>query len=105
MWDRIVRAGTRLEFAWARRRLDDEARGELPEHIELLAQRYMQSGMAADEAYEAARRRFGSPTRVREEIYTMNGIAWLDVLIQDLRYAIRQIRHTPIFTAVVVATL
>jgi len=105
MWNRIVAACTRLGFAWARRRLDDEARRELQEHIDLLAQRYMQSGMATEEAYEAARQRFGSPTLVREEIYTMNGVAWLDVLIQDLRYAIRQIRHTPVFAGIVIATL
>jgi putative ABC transport system permease protein len=105
MWNRIVAVCARLRFAWARTRIDDEARGELREHIVLLADRYVSSGMTRAEAEAAARRQFGNPTLVREEIFTMNGIAWLDVLRHDLRYALRQIRHSPIFAGVVIATL
>ena len=35
----------------------------------------------------------------------MNGIRFVDGLTQDLRYAFRQLRHGPGFSAVVVATL
>src|SRR5688572_3095790 len=105
MWNRIVAVCARLRFAWARTRIDDEARRELREHIVLLADRYVSSGMTRAEAEAAARRQFGNPTLVREEIFTMNGIAWLDVLRHDLRYALRQIRHSPVFAGVVIATL
>jgi hypothetical protein len=94
MWHRLLTFVSRLGFARERRRLDAEALQEMQAHADLLAERYVRSGMTPQEAQTAARRQFGNPTLVREEIYTMNGIAWLDVLMQDLRYAIRQIRHS-----------
>jgi predicted lysophospholipase L1 biosynthesis ABC-type transport system permease subunit len=35
----------------------------------------------------------------------MNGVRWIDELARDLRYAFRQLRHGPGFSAVIVATL
>ena len=65
MWSRIVAVCARLRFAWARTRIDDEARRELRGHIDLLAGRYVSSGMTRAEAEAAARRQFGNPTLVR----------------------------------------
>ena len=91
---------------WKRRaRLDEETRREIHDHLELLTARFVRSGMTREEAATAARRQFGNPAVLREELYAMNGVSWLDVLRQDLRYAFRQIRHAPAFAAVVVATL
>jgi len=74
-------------------------------HLDLLAERYVRAGMTPDDARAAARRQFGNATLVREEVYVMNGISWLDGVTQDLRYAVRQFRRNPGFAAIVVATL
>ena len=95
----------RLRLKWARRRFDDEVRGELAAHLELLVEKYIRSGMTPEEARLAARRQLGNLTLVREEIHVMNGVRWIDGLAQDLRYALRQVRHSLGFSAVVVATL
>jgi putative ABC transport system permease protein len=105
MGTRLVALLERLRFLWARRRLDDEARAELEAHLELLADRYIRQGMAPEEARGTARRQLGNVTLVREDLYWMNGIGWIDGLAQDLRCAFRQLRRSPGFSAVVIATL
>lgn len=105
MWTRLVTLCSRLGFAWARRRLDDEARREFEAHLDLLAERYVRAGMTREDADAAARRQFGNATLVREHIYQMNGIGWIEGVAQDLRYAGRQLRHAPGFSMVVAATL
>lgn len=96
---------TRLRFVWLRRRLDNEARRELSDHLDLLTARYIQSGLTLAEARAAARRQFGNATLTREEVYRMNGIQWLDGLSHDVRYALRHLRRTPRFSGTAVLAL
>ncbi len=62
-------------------------------------------GMSADEARVAALRKFGNRRAVREAVYEMNSISWLEVVIQDLRYGLRQLRRRPGFAAAAIASL
>ena len=105
MWTRLRASVSRLRFAWARRRLDADARQEIDAHLALLAEHYAGLGLSADEAYSAARRQFGNPSVMRQEIHDMNSIGWLDQVARDLRYAWRQLRRAPGFVAVVATTL
>jgi putative ABC transport system permease protein len=56
-------------------------------------------------ARQAARKKLGNSTRIREEIYRMSTIGFLDSLSRDLLYALRAMRHNLTFTVVVVLTL
>jgi putative ABC transport system permease protein len=89
-----------------RRRFWHEERArELQAHVEIETDENIAAGMPAEEARYAAERRLGNLTQIREEIYTMNTVGFLETILQDLRYATRQIRHSPAFSSVAVLTL
>jgi hypothetical protein len=61
--------------------------------------------MSPDEAYIAARRQFGNTALLRQDIHEMNGIAWIEHTVQDLRHALRQLARSPAFAGIVIVTL
>src|SRR5436305_1801604 len=93
-------------LAWLRRgRLDDELREELAQHRAWTAERLIADGVPADDARRRAAVQVGNPTRLREDSRAIWGFYWIDSLAQDARYALRQMRHAPMFSAVAVLSL
>src|SRR5687768_6628201 len=105
MWMWLRARISRLLFVVEQRRVDDDVRLEIDAHLELLTNRYRQQGLSPDEAYVAARRQFGNPSGLRQDIHEMNSILWIEHLGQDVRYAFRQFRRSAGYAGVVVATL
>jgi predicted permease len=62
-------------------------------------------GMGLEEARYAAMRTFGNPTVLKEEARDTWGWAWLEQIVSDLRYALRQLSRSPGFTVAVVLSL
>ena len=83
------------------RELDDELRF----HVEREAEKYVAAGVPRDEALRRARVAFGGVNRVKEDSRDARGISWIEILTQDVRYALRGLRARPGFTAAVVVTL
>ncbi len=93
-------------FRFLRRsRWDDERARELEAHLAIEIDENLARGMSARDARDAARRKLGNTTQIREEIYRMNTIGVLDTIWQDLRYGARLLRLNRSFTLVAVLSL
>jgi putative ABC transport system permease protein len=103
---------TWLRVAWSKvaalvrsRRLDDDFDDELASHLALAEDDARRRGLDADAARRAALRQLGGVTRAMELHRDTRGVPVIDSLRQDLAYALRTLRKTPVFTIVVIASL
>jgi predicted permease len=94
-WNRFVR----------RKYWDEERARELEAYLDIETAENIARGMTAGEARHAALRKLGNRTIIREEIYRMNSIAFIESLWQDVRYGLRTLAKNRAFTLVVVLSL
>ena len=87
------------------KRRDEEFAREIRAHVDIETARLIEEGMAPDQARAAARRAFGNVTRAQERFYERGRLLWIDHLRQDVRCAIRNIRHYPVAALVAVVSL
>src|SRR4029077_2829887 len=86
-------------------RADDELREELQSHVEMETAENIKRGLPPEEARRQGLLASGGVTQAAEAVHDRRGIPWIESAVADLRYAVRALRHSPAFTAVVVIPL
>ena len=87
---------------WHRDRMERELDAELRDHVERQVADHVRAGMSEREARRRARIEFGGVEQIKEICRDARGTRWLDETWQDLRFAVRALRATPIVTTAVV---
>src|SRR5512142_315138 len=95
----------RLAGMFTKNRADDELKEELQSHLEMETAENIRRGMSPEDARRHALVASGGLTRAVEAVRDRRGLPWLESVAADLRYALRTLRRSPAFTAVVVVTL
>jgi putative ABC transport system permease protein len=88
-----------------KRRSAEDFADELQAHLALEAERLVDSGVPAEEARLAARRRFGNVAAAQERYFESHRILWIDHLRQDARGAVRSIMRYPVAALVAIVSL
>ncbi len=96
-------------MAWMRffrrERWDQERERELQAYLEIETDENIARGMTSEEARFAARRKLGNPTQIREEIYRMNSLTFIESFWQDVRCGLRMMGKNAGFAMVAILTL
>ncbi|HTX76031.1 MAG TPA: ABC transporter permease [Terracidiphilus sp.] len=95
----------RVRAIFRRRRLNDELDEELRDHIDHETEKYVRSGMPAEEARRKALLTLGGLDQVRQRTRESRGTGAVEHLRQDLRYGLRSLAKNRGFTAVFILTL
>lgn len=95
----------RVRALFDRRAMERELDDELRFHLEQEAAKHIRAGVPAAEAARRARVEFGGLDRIKDDTRDARGVAMLDAIGQDLRYAWRGLRARRGFTAAIVVTL
>lgn len=105
MTDRARTFLAKLKALFLRRRDESQFDEELQTHLEMLAEKYEREGMSAKDAMRAARRQFGNTTLLKQRQREGRTTMFFSNIGRDLRYGMRQLIKTPVFTIVCVLTL
>lgn len=90
---------------WRWDRAKESLSEELESHLKMTIAERIAGGEDPAEARAAALREFGNLPLIQDVTRTRMGWLWLEDLLHDARYALRQLRRAPVFTVTALLTL
>jgi predicted permease len=96
----------KVELLFRRKRFQEDLDEEMRFHREQVEKDFVAKGMTAREAKYAASREFGNAARLKDQSHEVVGFG-IETVVQDLRFAFRQLRKNPGFavTAILILAL
>lgn len=88
-----------------RKRMLEQLNDDIRDHLERETQDNIDRGMSPEKARSAALLKFGNVTRVKEQTYEVWSVAWLEQLLQDIRYGTRTLWRSPGLTIAAVLAI
>src|SRR6266699_3126809 len=96
---------TGLRSLFRKKRVSQELDEELNGFLEMAAEEKMKEGMSRKDSLRAVRLERGSLEVTKEVVRSAGWESFVETLWQDLRYAMRSLRKSPVLATVVVLSL
>jgi hypothetical protein len=94
----LYRLLARVGALFSRRQLDRDLDDELALHTQLRAEALERGGLTREAAQRTARMELNGVTQLREAHRAERGVPWIEVIVRDLRLAVRTLRRDAGFT-------
>ena len=95
----------RFSGMFARKSRERELASELESHLQMHIQDNLRSGMSPEEARRKAVLKLGGIEPTKEACRDRGTIPFIESLLRDTRFSVRQLRRTPAFTLTAIAVL
>jgi putative ABC transport system permease protein len=99
--DALYRLRALFRHAAVEQELDDELRF----HMERAVEKRVAAGLSQQEAIRQTRLEFGGVDQIKEDCRDARGISLPETILQDLRYGLRTMRRTPVFSVTAILTI
>src|SRR5580693_910502 len=94
-----------IRSLFRKERVEQELSEEISDFAEMAAQEKMKQGMSREDALRAVRLELGTVEIAKEEVRSATWESFVENLWRDIRFALRTLRKSPGFSAVVILTL
>lgn len=94
-----------LKNLFQRHKMTSDLSEEMQQHLDEKIEALVASGMPRDEAVHAARRAFGNATQLEQRSREVWMWPWLESILADVKFALRQLRKTPGFSITAILTI
>jgi putative ABC transport system permease protein len=101
----IRRFFTRLISSGTRRQDEERLRAEVEGHLAQLTAENLRAGLTPEEARRRAVLKFGAVESIKEDCRDQRSLPFVETLLHNIRYGLRQLRKKPGLTLTVLLTL